>query len=74
MNVKFYLLYLYQVLRTDNVDPGQMLQNTALDLGLHCSPLIQQFLDISTWSKMDLYKYYDKYGKEIRCLNPYPAE
>ena len=37
------------------LDLDQM-QNTASDKGLHCLLLIQQFLDISTGSKMDMFK------------------
>ena len=48
----------------NSVDPGQMLQNAASDLGLNCLPLIQQFLDKSTASQIDLFEFYDKYGKE----------
>ena len=29
----------------NSVDPDQVLQNAASDLGLHCLPLIQYFLD-----------------------------
>ena len=29
----------------NSVDPDQMLQNAASDQGLHCKPVIQQFLD-----------------------------
>ena len=42
----------------------------ASDLGLHCLSLIQQFLDILTGSKMDLFKLlYGKYGNDLMCLN-----
>ena len=51
------------------VDPDQMPQNVASDQGLHCLPLIQQFLDTSTDSKIDLFRFHTKYGKELRCPN-----
>ena len=38
-------------------DPDQMPHFAASDQGLHCMPLIQQFLDTSTSSKMDLFKF-----------------
>ena len=36
------------------VDPDQMLQNAASDQGLHCLPLIHQFLHTPTGSEIDL--------------------
>ena len=44
-----------------------MLQNAAFDQDLHCLPLIQQFLEMG--SERELCKFYDKYRKELRCLN-----
>ena len=41
----------------NRVDPDQMPQNAASDQGLHCLPLIQQFLHTSTDSKLDLFKF-----------------
>ena len=38
----------------NSVDPDQKLMNLASDQGLHCLPLIQQFLDMLTGSQMDL--------------------
>ena len=46
-------------------------QNMASNQGLHGLLLIQLFLDISKCSKVDLFKVYDKYGKELKC--PYDA-
>ena len=40
----------------------QMLQIVASDQGLHCLPLIQQFLDTSVGSYIDLFNFWDKYG------------
>ena len=34
-------------------------QNVASDQWLHCSPLVQQFLDTSTGSKLGLFKFQD---------------
>ena len=39
------------------------LQSVASDQSLHCLPIIQQFLDKSVVSKMDLFKFQVKYGK-----------
>ena len=50
------------------VDPDQMPLNAASDQGLRCLPLMQQFLDISISSKIELYNFKDKYGKELMCL------
>ena len=41
----------------NSVDPDQMLQNTASDLGLPSFPHIQQVLDILISSKTDLFKF-----------------
>ena len=51
------------------VDPDQMLQTTASDHSLHCLPLIQQFLDMSTGSNLDVFKFYDKCSNELWCPN-----
>ena len=37
--------------------------------GVHCLPPIQLFLDTTVGSKLYLFKFYIKYGKELRCLN-----
>ena len=47
--------------------PDQMPQ-TVQTLGLHCLPLIQQFIDPSIGSQTDLFKFY-KYGMKLRCPN-----
>ena len=41
------------------------LEQTA-DWHLHCLPLIQQFL---AGSKINLFKFWDNYGKELRHLD-----
>ena len=46
-----------------------MRQNAASHQGLHCLPLIQQFLDTTSGSK--LYKFLNKHGKELRYPNTY---
>ena len=40
----------------NSADPDEMLQNTASHDGLHCLPLIQQFLDTTSGSKLLLCK------------------
>ena len=40
-----------------SVAPDQMPHSVASDQGLHCLQLIQQFLDRSTGSKLDLFKF-----------------
>ena len=49
-----------------------MPQNAASDLGLHCLPLIQQYVSLINryyTIKIDLYNFLDKYGKELMCPN-----
>ena len=47
-------MYLDRQTLANSIDPDQMLQNAASDLGLYCLQLIQQlFLDKSTCIKMD---------------------
>ena len=48
-----------------------MLQNAASYQGLHCLPLIQQFLDKSTGGEIDVLKCKVKYGKVLQSLNIY---
>ena len=36
---------------------------------LHCLQSTQQFLDTSTGSKMDLFKFQGEYGKDLKCPN-----
>ena len=43
--------------QANSVDPDQMPQNEVSYQGLYCWPLLQQFLDISTGSKMDVLLY-----------------
>ena len=41
--------------RTLNVDPDEMTHSAASHQGLHCLPLIQQFLDTTSGSKLYLF-------------------
>ena len=52
--------------RANSVDPDQMLQNAASDLGLHCLPF-PAVCYTSTGSKMDLLKFWNNYGKVLIC-------
>ena len=47
------------------VGSDQMLQIVASHQCLHCLPLIEQLLDTSVGSKIDLLKFYNRCGKEI---------
>ena len=51
---------------TNSADPDQ---NAASNLDLHRLPLIQQFSDISTYSKSYLFNVLDKYGKDFMRTN-----
>ena len=44
-----------------------MLQNAASHQGLDCLSLLQLFLDTILGSKLFLFKFKNKYGKEMRC-------
>ena len=48
-----------------SVDPDGRSQNVASHQGLHCLPVIQQFLNTKSDSKLYLFKFYHKYGKEL---------
>ena len=37
--------------------------------GLHYLPLIHQYLDTESCSELVLFKFKNKYGKEMRCPN-----
>ena len=45
------------------------LQNAAADQGVYSSSLIQQILDTSNSCKLELFKFLDKHGKELKCPN-----
>ena len=53
-------MYLNRQLRqtwANHVDPGEMPQNVVSHQGLHCLPLIQQFLDTTSGSKLYVFKF-----------------
>ena len=41
----------------NSIDPDETPQNTASHLGLHCLPLIQQFLDTTSGSELHWFKF-----------------
>ena len=43
--------------RIEGPEQTEMLQNVASHLGLHCLPLIQQFLDTTLGSKLYLFNF-----------------
>ena len=58
----------YWTLVMNSLDPDQNPEkNVTSGLLLHWLPLIQQFLDSSKGSKIDMFNYMDKYGKAFRC-------
>ena len=61
-----YRKYLERPTWTNSIDPDQMLQNAASDLGLYCLSQIKQFLDTSKGSKIDLIKFLDKNAYKVR--------
>ena len=46
----------------NSIDPDEMPQNAASHLGLHCLPLIQQFLDITLGSELYWFKLSEYLG------------
>ena len=52
----YHIYHKYWKIQTsaNSKDPDQMPQNVASDQGLHCLPFIQQFLDPTIGSKMDV--------------------
>ena len=54
-------MYLNRQACANSVDPDEM-------PGLHCFPLIQQFLDTAKGSKLYLFTFQNKYGKETICM------
>ena len=55
--------------RANSVDPDETPQNVVSHQGLHCLPLIQQFLDTTSGSNLYLFKFWNNYVKELRCPN-----
>ena len=60
-----YLVYFGRQDWANSEDPDQLPQEELSDQGFRCLPLIQQFLT----NKMDLLKYQDKYGNQLRYPN-----
>ena len=48
----------------NSAETYHMQQTLASEHGLHCLPLMQQFLDTSTGSKINFFKFKGKYGKK----------
>ena len=57
MYVIFYCMYLARQAWANSVDPDETQQNVASHQGLHCLPLIQQFLGTTLDSKSYLFKF-----------------
>ena len=57
MSVYFvYHMYSDRQALANSVDPDEMPHNVASHLGLHCLPLIQQFLDTISDSKLYFFR------------------
>ena len=54
--------------RANSVDPDKTLQNVASHQGVQSLPRIQQFLNTTSGSKLYLFKFKNKYGKEFWAL------
>ena len=52
-----YRMYLEGQAWANSVDPDETPQNVASHQGLHCLPLIQQFIDTASGSKLYLFKF-----------------
>ena len=66
---RIYHMYSDRQAWANNLDPDETPQNAASHLGLHCLPLIQQFLDTTLGSELYWFKLKNIYGKELRCPN-----
>ena len=53
---RIYIKYSNTQARANSIDPSKTRQSASSDLDKHCLPLIQQFLNISTCFKNDLFK------------------
>ena len=51
------IMYMDRQAWANSIDPDETLQNVASYQGLHCLPLIQQFLDTTSGSKLYLFKF-----------------
>ena len=52
-----YHMYLDRQAWANSIDPDERLQNAASHLGLHCLPLIQQFLDTTSGSELCWFRF-----------------
>ena len=51
------------------INPDEMLQKVASHQGQYCMPFVQQCFDTASDSKLYLFKFWNKYGKELMCQN-----
>ena len=68
---RIYHIYSDRQAWANSIDPDETPQNAASHLGLHCLPLIQQFLDTTSGSELYWFKFQNIYAKELRCPNTY---
>ena len=69
LTICYILLYVFgQTGLSKQCRPRWDTTNAASHQGLHCLPLIQLFLDTTFGSKVHLFKFSIKYGKELRIL------
>ena len=54
---RIYHMYLDRHAWANSIDPDKTPQNAASHLGLHCLPLIQQFLDTTSSSELYWFKF-----------------
>ena len=54
---RIYHMYSDRQAWANSIDPDEMPQNMASHLGLHCLPLIQQFLDTTLGSELYWFKF-----------------
>ena len=54
---RIYHMYSDRQAWANSLDPEETPQNAASRLGLHCLPLIQQFLDTTSGSKLYWFKF-----------------
>ena len=52
LNYRIYHMYSDRQAWANSIDPDETPQNAASYLGLHCSPLIQQFLDTTSGNEL----------------------
>ena len=56
-NYHIYHMYSDRQAWANSLDPDETPQNAASHLGLHCLPLIQQFLDTTSGSELYWFKF-----------------